>query len=853
LKEVGAGTAPENEIGEAGSADRVNRLRPEAQVVGLAILMAGATVALHFVTPDKDVATRSASWWPFVVAMVLFGLFDYFVFHFQFRREGIAFSLSEIPTALALVFLAPLPGLLARLPLTIIVLIAVRRNAAHKVVFNMALLLFELAATIALFRWLLERLGPGDSAIVLAVALALFLVSPLTSVLISMAISRFEGFSWRRIGDELRATWWMYMVNSVLAAMTISLALIEPSLALLAILPTIGIWFVLHTYGELGQELRDLDAVHGFAGRVGVTLDLLEISDAAVSETIKLLHAESVALVRFGEVGPPTIHTSGRIPIKLPSDEFDSNWSGLLESHRAVLVDRSELVRRGLVVAQAARSAIVALVDDETGPLAALIVVEQDVLAARFGPSDVARVQNLSEQLAASLRKGLLHERLEHEARHDALTGLPSRTPFEFEVGKIVRKPPDLVSCVLMLDLDRFKEVNDTLGHHAGDDLLIEFADRMTSLLQGDDVLARLAGDEFAILCCRDSVAKVDEFAKLCVETGGKPVVLDGLEIVVTVSCGVAEIIELDDDAVQSMRRADIAMYNAKWQRTGVEFYRDEIDRRTPARLSILGDLRTSIENDELGVVYQPKLDLATGQIIGVEALVRWDHSVRGVVPPSEFVRVAEDTGLIKELTDIVMVNGIKMLRRFSDAGLSLGLAVNLSTHDLFDVRLPERIRGHLESNDVAPELLTLEITESSLFVDAPRTRATIDDLHAVGLRMTIDDFGTGYSSLSYLRRLPVNELKIDQSFVYGMLTDPQDEVIVRSTVDLGHNLDLLVVAEGVESLAVLERLRDIGCDVAQGYYVSQPLGADALLDWLHKAASAHVAESPISWVGSVS
>jgi diguanylate cyclase (GGDEF)-like protein len=387
-----------------------------------------------------------------------------------------------------------------------------------------------------------------------------------------------------------------------------------------------------------------------------------------------------------------------------------------------------------------------------------------------------------------------------------------------------------------MLDLDRFKEVNDTLGHHAGDDLLIQFSQRMSSLLTSGDVLARLAGDEFAILCSRDSHHEVVEFANSCVLEGGRPVILDDLEIVVTVSVGVAQIMPTDADAVQPMRRADIAMYNAKWQRTGVEFYRDEIDRRTPARLSMLGDLRTAIESDQLEVAYQPKLDLATGSVVGVEALVRWMHPTRGVVAPAEFVRVAEDTGLIKQLTDLVLARGIRMLRDFEDNGLSVGLAVNLSTHDLFDSRLPNRVRAHLEANSVPAERLTLEITESSLFVDAPRTRGTIDELHAVGLRMAVDDFGTGYSSLSYLRRLPVHELKIDQSFVAGMLTDQQDEVIVRSTVDLGHNLGLLVVAEGVESLAVLERLREIHCDVAQGYVISEPILADELIEWLSEA-----------------
>jgi EAL domain-containing protein (putative c-di-GMP-specific phosphodiesterase class I) len=230
--------------------------------------------------------------------------------------------------------------------------------------------------------------------------------------------------------------------------------------------------------------------------------------------------------------------------------------------------------------------------------------------------------------------------------------------------------------------------------------------------------------------------------------------------------------------------------------------------------------------------------------VVGVEALVRWSSPTRGEVAPTEFVRVAEDTGLIKELTDLVLAQGLAALRRFNDAGLDLRMAVNLSTHDLFDTKLPERVRRQLDRHGVSPSELTLEITESSLLIDAPRTRGTIDDLHSAGFRLAVDDFGTGYSSLSYLRRLPVQELKIDQSFVYGMLTDPQDDVIVRSTIDLGHNLGLSVVAEGVENEATLRSLAEMGCDIAQGYGIAHPLEVEDLIEWVRNVRSG-VAVSP--------
>ena len=247
----------------------------------------------------------------------------------------------------------------------------------------------------------------------------------------------------------------------------------------------------------------------------------------------------------------------------------------------------------------------------------------------------------------------------------------------------------------------------------------------------------------------------------------------------------------------------------------------------------MLGDLRQAIEFEQLGVEFQPKLDLSTGMVVGAEALVRWTHPIRGVVSPTDFVRVAEETGLIKQLTDLMLARSTSTLRQFQRMGYDLGMSVNLSTHDLVDAQLPARVSAHLEANGVEASALTLEITESSLLIDGPRARATIDELDAIGVRLSIDDFGTGYSSLSYLRQLPVRELKIDQSFVTNMLVDDQDMVIVRSTIDLSHNLGLQVVAEGVESEEVLERLRSFGCDVAQGFCVSRPLTEKRFLAWL--------------------
>ena len=423
--------------------------------------------------------------------------------------------------------------------------------------------------------------------------------------------------------------------------------------------------------------------------------------------------------------------------------------------------------------------------------------------------------------------------RIASDAGRDSLTGLPNRASFEKLVGaELGERPADSAVVVMVMDLDRFKEVNDTLGRGAGDAVLLHFTRRIQGLLTPADVLARLAGDEFALLTVGD-LASVHALAKTLVEAARQPFVIDEVELVVTMSIGVAPARGVASDAPSLLRRADIAMYAAKNRHTGYELYGEQIDRRTPSRLLMLGDLRSALAGDDLQVFLQPKLDLASGDVTGVEALARWLHPRRGWVPPADFVPVAEETGLITRLTDRVMDISMEQMSQLHLLGHHLGLAVNLSAHDLLDERLPERVMGGLECHDFDPKLLTLEITESALLIDAPRARRTIEQLNRIGVRLSVDDFGTGYSSLSYLRHLPVSELKIDHSFVANLLSDEQDAVIVRSIIDLGHNLGMQVVAEGVETDEVLARLRGFSCDAVQGFGICRPVAMADLVAWL--------------------
>jgi diguanylate cyclase (GGDEF)-like protein len=442
----------------------------------------------------------------------------------------------------------------------------------------------------------------------------------------------------------------------------------------------------------------------------------------------------------------------------------------------------------------------------------------------------------LALPLVAIYRTGRQAVRIEHQSLHDSLTLLPNRTLLRDRIDQAVRAARrDRASVVVMLiDLDHFKEVNDTLGHHHGDLLLREIGPRLEGALRDTDTIARLGGDEFAILLPSvPDISYGDAVARKVIRALERPFDIEGLKLQIGASIGLASFPEHGDDVEALVQRADIAMYLAKEAQTGYERYDPEQDSYSPGRLTLASDLRRAIEHDELVVHYQPKLELRTGKVRGVEALVRWQHPKRGLVGPSEFVPVAESSGLIAPITMRVLELALAQLAQWLAEGHELDVAVNLSARSLLDRQLPDSVARLLEAARVPPQQLRLEITESMIMADPVRAIAVLSGLDEMGVRLVIDDFGTGYSSLSNLRRLPVSEIKIDKSFILTMTEDRNDAVIVRSTIDLARSLGLGVVAEGVESEQVLEELTRLGCDFAQGYFLSRPVAADVLSRWL--------------------
>jgi diguanylate cyclase (GGDEF)-like protein len=382
----------------------------------------------------------------------------------------------------------------------------------------------------------------------------------------------------------------------------------------------------------------------------------------------------------------------------------------------------------------------------------------------------------------------------------------------------------------MLIDLDHFKEINDTLGHHAGDRLLQEVSERLRASLEEHQMVARLGGDEFGVLIPDlPTHEEASGVAQQLLAQLREPFSIEGLTLEVDASIGIACAPEHGSAVEQLIQRADIAMYAAKEGGRGHLLFEPQLDRYSPRRLSLAGALRSAIADGEIVLYFQPKAELTTGKIIGVEALARWQHPRLGLIGPSEFVPIAEQTGLIGPLTSHVLEEALRQVRVWSDNGEELSVAVNLSARSFLDSQLAVEIPKLLERTGVEARLLELEITESMLMLDPARAKATLDRLSSIGLSLSVDDFGTGYSSLANLKRLPVDGIKIDKSFVIDMPHDQSDAAIVRSTIDLAHNLGLKVVAEGVESHEAWRRLEELGCDLAQGFHVSRPLPAEAV------------------------
>jgi len=481
----------------------------------------------------------------------------------------------------------------------------------------------------------------------------------------------------------------------------------------------------------------------------------------------------------------------------------------------------------------------VAVARNITRPLETLATAAARIEQGDYSaPVDLRRADEIGV-LASSLNhmRGSIadrEKRILKLAYEDPLTDLANRSRFSSDLELAIAQAAlgDLKLTILMMDLDRFKYVNDTLGHGVGDHVLREVSARLQRTVTDAECIARLGGDEFAILV-RHADDDFAETARKIIAALEAPILYEGQPLDVGTSIGIAHFPEHGRDAQTLVRNADIAMYAAKRNKTGFATYEQHYDTSQQEHLSLLSELRRAVERNELRLYYQPKVSLHSSHVSAVEALIRWEHPTRGLVPPCQFIPFAEHTGYIKILTRWVIREAVRQCGEWLRSGLALQVSVNISARDLMNRELPEHVAELLAEHDVTPGLLCLEITESGFMEDPTHAQKVVDRLAELGVKLSIDDYGTGYSSLSYIMKLPVQELKIDQSFIARMATDEEISTIVRSTIDLGHNLGLQVVAEGVEDAAAWEMLRTLGCDDAQGYFMSQPLEPQALANWI--------------------
>jgi len=785
------------------------------------------------------------------VGLVLAGLFaaaEVGYVSVEFRRQTYSFTVAGIPLVLGLLALPTVWVVVARV-LGAAGVLLLQRLAPVKTAYNLAAFAFETA----LAGWLLAHWGLSGAVLDLRVALvtyATLLALDLLMTTLVLCQIRLHGGSLGR--PQVAAA---LLPASVFNAVALAFALVA---AVLLRQGELGWTLLVAVTGVSAAAYRAhtrLTARHEALGQVS---DFVE--DTSGAETVDALAGQRVARVRallgagtaqalLGEPGSDrlmqlTVDSTDRLVVtSLLRHEVDWLCQRVQDQDEAVLVTRrckDAGLRRWLADRGAWDAVVVPLTHGE-GLRGVLLVTDRQADHATFTSDDVTMLRSLAGHLGVALRSTRLLQRLRHDATHDVLTGLANRALLQERLDAVLADDELADAAVLLLDLDGFKEVNDALGHEVGDRLLRVVGERLDACSPPGSTVARLGGDEFAVLLpiatgvdpqrAKRLGVVADELAAVLAAAVVVPVVFEEGTVSVEASIGVATTAD-GPQRHDLLRYADTAMYAAKSSQATVRRYTVELDRGRAERLALVADLRLALDRDELVLLFQPKVDLRTGRVTGAEALVRWQHPRWGLLSPDVFIPAAESTGLIEPLTQLVLDRALLACRDWRDAGLDLTVAVNLSARNISSPDLPQVVLSALRAAGLPARSLILEITESSVMGDPDAAVPVLERLVDAGVTLSLDDFGTGYSSLAYLQRLPVQELKIDRSFVTGLGSTGDDRAavaLISSIVGLGRAFGLRVVAEGVEDGVTLRRLAALGCDLAQGYLLGRPGTADAL------------------------
>jgi diguanylate cyclase (GGDEF)-like protein len=783
-------------------------------------------------------------WWRVVLAVLGMVVVESFTLKFEFRRQTYEWTASELALVVALVAVGGPWAALARGVAVGVVLL--RHRMPHgKVLFNVAVAVLEAVVAVAVLTYLPVE-GLTSPVTWLAYLVAILAGSVVGMLCTALAITAAQGYPGRLLWERLLVPLSVVGPLSVVVGLAVLLLVDITAWAWLLILPVmVALALVYRHFDEVTREGQLLEQVYDFARRVEqVTADEDGVLQM-VHAVRELLNAERVALwlppylddeprlVVSGEDGAPWYDGPGD-----PDDLFrrraveggaDGGAGGavMVSLARADAEETAALERRG------AADLIGAPVTTAAGEPGYLEVCDRRSDMVTFAESDRAALDSVLTHVNAAIRQQQLLSQIRYDADHDRLTGLPNRQRLAAEIDAVLTADPVAARAGLILAaLDNYTEVTDTLGHAASDELLLVTAGLLREHAPPQALLARMEGEQFAVLLPGLSLAATERAARRLREAASSRARVAGLDLEVTLSIGVAAAPVHGTDAGTLMQRADVALLAAP-SSGGVASYHPVLDQQSLRRLQLGTELEQAMADGSISVVFQPIIDAQTSDIVSVETLLRWAHPRYGAIPPDDFVHLAEQIGRIGALTDHVLDLALARCRRWLDQDIALSVAVNLSARCLSEPDLVDRVSRALQRHGVPGELLTLELTEGSVVSDSVRGSSVLGDLHALGLRLSMDDFGTGYSSLSQLRQLPIDEVKVDKSFVLGMSTSQGESFIARSIIELAHNLGLHVVAEGVEDEVTRNLLAEMGCDKLQGFLVSRPLPEDRLESWL--------------------
>jgi diguanylate cyclase (GGDEF)-like protein len=810
------------------------------------------TVIATALIPEFGTGGRALGRWPHLAGFLLLFLFcDTTRLELRIRRHGYSVNLSEVALVIGLILVPPL-GLIVVRAVAMIAVLVFQRLPLGKVIVNLVIGLAEASLAVFLFGRLFDELGQSDPARAgswLAAYAAVGFGLLLSAAAVVVAITAAQGWpGTQTVNRMLLSSALAGLLNVTVGLVVVMLLAVNPySAALLVVLAGVLVAGY-RAYAQFLRQHKSLTELYEFTRSVGAARQEGQLADALLTRTRELLNAESATLwlPAFGRY--PEVRLTARIDSPGVVDEVVDLPVASNEQTRRAVLERGETVHIGqrngfeerrlrpaALRGRRAEELIAVPLRSGTAVVGCLEVANRLGDLASFGSSDVRLLETLAAHAAVAVENNRLIDRLRHDAHHDGLTGLPNRRRFVAALDEAIKvePAPGEVVAVLQFDVDNLRDVNDTLGHVAGDRLLAEVGRRLVRFAPDGGLVGRVGGDEFTLLLRTDGADGATAVGVALQYALNEPFVVDTFTLDVAAAVGISLFPDNAQTAELMLQRADVATHAAKSNPRGLLLYSPAMESRSVHRLGLVSDLRRALDADELTVHFQPKVALTDNGLIGVECLVRWRHPEQGLVAPDDFIPVAEHAGLIIPITRVVLRAALKQVAAWAASGRELEVAVNLSARCLADLEFPSEVEALLAEFGVPPQWLTLEITEGGMVGDAERPLPALHRLHQLGIRLSLDDFGTGHSSLSYLRRLPVDEVKIDKTFVLGMATDAGDLAIVRSIVDLSRNLGHSVVAEGVETEMTLRLLREMGCDAAQGFYFSRPLPVERIDAWM--------------------